>query len=171
MAFAFASFFAHALQPYMTGDKVAGNDLKAAMAATEQKLTAAGFTVLGRHTPSGIPTHATIVVTEPGFKAALIQVGGPAVVGLPIRVGVKKDGTVSYQNLEYWQRAFLRENYAKADATVKATAEKLHQGLGTGKPFGGDVKAEDLPKYATWQGWSASATRANSRPTAASTRR
>ena len=35
------SLLAHALQPYVTADKVAGGDLKAAMAATEKKLTAA----------------------------------------------------------------------------------------------------------------------------------
>lgn len=141
------SLLAHALQPYVTGDKVQGGDLKAAMAAAEQKLAAAGFTVIGRHTPPGLPQYASIVVTEPGFTAVLTQIGGSAVVGLPIRVGVKNDGTVSYQNLEYWQRAYLRGNYGKAEAAVKATSGKLQQALGAGKPFGGDVKPEDLPTY------------------------
>ncbi|MCX8086661.1 MAG: hypothetical protein N3C63_07115 [Rhodocyclaceae bacterium] len=146
-ALALVSFFAHALQPYFYGDKVAGGDLKAVMAATEQKLSAAGFTVIGRHTPPGIPTHASLVVTEPGLTAALTQIGGAAIVAVPIRVGVKADGTVSYLNLEYWQRAFLREHFAKAEAAVKAAQEKLAKALGAGKPFGGEVKAEDLPKY------------------------
>jgi hypothetical protein len=141
------SLLAHALQPYFYGDKVSGGDLKAAMATTEQKLTAAGFTVIGRHTPAGIPAHGSIIVTEPGFTVALTQIGGSAVVGLPIRVGVKADGTVSYQNLEYWQRAFLRNNYAKAEAAIKVASGKLQQALGAGKPFGGDVKPEDLPTY------------------------
>lgn len=141
------SFFAHALQPYFAGDKVSGGDLKAAMAAAEQKLTAAGFTVIGRHTPAGLPQHGSIIITEPGFTAALTQVGGSAVVGLPIRVGVKADGTVSYQNLEYWQRAYLRKDYGKAEAAVKVTGGKLQQALGAGKPFGGEVKPEDLPTY------------------------
>jgi hypothetical protein len=87
------------------------------------------------------------VVTEPDFSAAMLQLGGSAVVGLPIRVGVKADGSVSYLNLEYWQRAFLRQDYAKADAAVKATAEKLKKALGAGKTFGGDVKVENLPTY------------------------
>ncbi|MEW6165202.1 MAG: hypothetical protein AB1642_09090 [Pseudomonadota bacterium] len=141
------SFTAHALQPYLAGDKVAGGNLKAAMSSAEQKLTAAGFAVIGHHMPPGLPDHGTIVVTEPGYTAALTQVGGSAVVGVPIRVGVKADGTVSYQNLEYWQRAFLRQNYAKAEAVVKATTGKLQQALGAGKPFGGDVSVEDLPIY------------------------
>lgn len=147
VALAAFSLLAHALQPYVAGDKVAGGDVRAAMAAAEQKLTAAGFTVIGRHNPQGLPQHASIVVTEPGFSAAMTQIGGSAVVGLPIRVGVKADGTVSYQNLEYWQRAYLRANYGKAEAAVKATSGKLQQALGAGKPFGGDVKPEDLPTY------------------------
>lgn len=141
------SMAAHALQPYVTGDKVAGGDIKAAMAAAEQKLSAAGFSVIGRHTPPGLPQHASLVVTDAGLTAALTQLGGSAVVGLPIRVGVKADGTLSYQNLEYWQRAILRQDYAKAEAAIKATAGKLQQALGAGKTFGGDVKPEDLPTY------------------------
>lgn len=144
---AFVSVFAHALQPYFYGDKVPGGDLKTAMAAAEQKLTAAGFTVVGRHTPPGIAGHGSIVVTEPGLTSALTQVGGKAIVGVPIRVGVKADGTVSYLNLEYWQRAFLRNDYGKAESAVKAASAKLAQALGAGKPFGGEVKAEDLPSY------------------------
>lgn len=145
--FAFATFAAHALQPYVTGTKVAGGDLKAATTAVEQKLTAAGFAVIGVHASKGLPKQATVVVTEAGLTDALKGIGGSAVVGMPIRVGVKVDGTVSYLNLEYWQRAFLRKDYGKAEAAVKATAGKLGQALGTGEAFGGDVKAEDLPRY------------------------
>jgi hypothetical protein len=54
---------------------------------------------------------------------------------------------VSYLNLEYWQRAFLRKDYGKAEAAVKVAAGKLEHALGTGPAFGGDVKAEDLPRY------------------------
>lgn len=147
VALAFATFAAQALQPYVTGTKVAGGDLKAAITAVEQKLSAAGFTVIGVHASKGLPKQATVVVTEAGLTDALKGIGGSAVVGMPIRVGVKADGTVSYLNMEYWQRAFLRKDYGKAEAAVKATAGKLEQTLGTGPAFGGDVKAEDLPRY------------------------
>lgn len=146
-ALAAFSLFAHALQPYLSADKVSGGDLKTAMAAVEQKLTAAGFSVVGRHAPSGIPGHGTVIVTEPGLTAAFMQMGGSAAVGLPIRVGVKADGSVSTLNLEYWLRAYLRQNYGKAEGAVKAAAGKLQQALGAGKPFGGDVKAEELAEY------------------------
>lgn len=138
---------AHALQPYFTGGKVAGGDLKAAVAAVEQKLGAAGFTVLGQELPKGLPQYASIVVTDPGLTQALAAIGGSAVVAIPIRVGVKTDGTVSYVNLEYWQRAYLRKDYAKAEEAVKAAATRLTQALGSGQPFGGDVKSDDLATY------------------------
>lgn len=141
------ALYAQALQPYVAGDKVAAGEIRNAMLTVEQKLSAAGFTVIGHHMPPGLPGHGTVVVTEAGLSAALVQVGGSAVVGVPIRVGVKADGTVSYQNLEYWQRAFLRKDYGKAEAAVKVAANKLQQALGSGKHFGGDVKAEDLPTY------------------------
>lgn len=146
-ALALFSLLAHALQPYVAGDKLAATDLKTAVAAAEQKLVAAGFTVIGRHLPPGIPTHASIIVSERGYTAALTQIGGSAVVGVPIRVGVKADGSVSYLNLEYWQRAYLRGNYGKAEAAVKATSARLQQAFGVGKPFGGEVAVDELPAY------------------------
>lgn len=138
---------AHALQPYVTGNKVSAGDIKAVAAAVEQKLAAAGFTVLGTHLPAGLPKHATVVVSDAGLAEAVKGIGGSAIVGLPIRVGVKADGTVSYVNLEYWQRAYLRKDYGTAEAAVTAAAAKLAQALGAGAPFGGDVKAEDLATY------------------------
>lgn len=141
------SFSALALQPYMTAEKLAGGDLKAMMAAVEQKLTAGGFAVVGRHAPKGLPQHAVVVATDAGLSEALKGIGGTAVVGMPIRVGVKADGSVSYMNPEYWERAYLRKDYKRAEAAVKAVAAKLEKALGGGKPFGGDIEADALAKY------------------------
>ena len=44
-----------ALEPYVQGDKLAGADLSAQLAQIEKKLQAEGFTVIGRHTPKGLP--------------------------------------------------------------------------------------------------------------------
>jgi hypothetical protein len=147
VALLFVALAANALQPYTTGAKVPGGDLKAAAGAVEQKLAAAGFTVVGKHFPKGLPEHASVVVTDAGLTEALKAIGGSAVVAIPIRVGVKADGTVSYVSLEYWQRAYLRKDYGKAEEAVKATDAKLEQALGAGQPFGGDVKKEDLASY------------------------
>lgn len=146
-ALALASFAAQAIQPFVLGDKVAGGNVKAAMAAAEQKLTAAGFTVIGRHLPAGLPEHGSLVVMDAGLSEAVRAIGGTAIVGLPIRVGVQADGAVSYANLEYWERAYLRKDYAKAEGAVKAAAGKLAKALGAGKGIGGDVPEGSLAKY------------------------
>lgn len=143
-----AAVSAWALQPFVHPDtKVAGGGVKAAMTAAEQKLTGAGFTVVGRYQPQGIPSHGVIVVTDNGLTEAAKAIGGSAVIAIPIRVGVKSDGTVSYANPEYWGRAYLRKNYGKAEGAIKAVAGKLEKTFGAGKPFGGEVDADDLPSY------------------------
>lgn len=147
IALATHAWFAIALQPYLSADKVAAGDLKAAISAVEQKLSSAGFQLLGRHTPKGLPQYGSVIVADATLVDAIKQVGGTAAVAAPIRVGVKADGSVSYVNLEYWQRALLRKDYGKAEAAVRATAAKLEKALGTGKPFGGDVPAGDLASY------------------------
>lgn len=142
------SWCAQAVQPYIASDtKLAASDLKSVMSAVEQKLAAGGFAVIGRHTLKGVSSHGSIVVTEPGLTDAIKAVGGSAVVAVPIRVGVAADGTVSYLNLEYWGRGYVRKDYPKIEGAAKAAAAKLEKALGAGKPFGGDVKADELPKY------------------------
>ena len=138
---------AQALQPYIAGNKIAAADLKTAVAGVEQQLAAGGFAILGHHFPKGLPQHAAIVVTDAGLVEALKQVGGNAVVAMPIRIGVKADGSVSYVNLEYWLRAYVRKDYGRVEEAGKAAAAKLQQVLGAGQPFGGDVKSEDLANY------------------------
>ena len=146
-ACALVSWHALALQPYAGGTRLGAGDLATVVAAVEQKLTAAGFTTLGVHMAKGLPKQATVVVSDAGLSDAIKAIGAAAVVGLPIRVGVKADGTVSYANLEYWERAYLRKDYGKAEPAVKAAAAKLEQALGSGAAFGGDVKTEDLANY------------------------
>lgn len=137
-----------ALQPFVAADtKLAGGDVRAAMVAAERKLTGAGFTVVGRYQPRGLAGHGVIVATEPGLVEAARQIGGTAVVAIPLRIGVKADGTVSYINTEYWGRAYLRDNYGRAELALKAAAGKLQSTFGTGKAFGGDVESDKLANY------------------------
>ncbi len=136
-----------ALAPYVRGAKLPAAELPAQATAVEQKLQAAGFTVIGRHSPKGIPGNATIVVTDPGILDAIGKVGGSAITAAALRVGVQADGTVSYMNPEYWHRAFVRGKFGQVEAAVKAAQARLVQALGEGQPFGGDVDAGDLPDY------------------------
>jgi hypothetical protein len=138
---------ASAVAPYITGDRVKGGDVKSVMAQVEKKLEDHGFLVVGRHLPPGVPTHGVVVVTDKGILDAVRQIGGSAIVGAPIRVGIKSDGTVHYANLDYWERAFLRSDFRRAESAVKAAQSRLAKALGAGKPFGGDEKPSELADY------------------------
>ncbi len=136
-----------ALSPYFYGDKVAAGEVPAVLAQVEAKLEKAGFDVVGKHMPPGLPGYGTVVVTDKGLLAAVQKLGGANIVGAPIRVGVKADGTVSYMNLDYWQRAFFRKQFPQAEKAVKAAQSKLVKALGAGKAFGGSVDKKDLADY------------------------
>lgn len=136
-----------ALAPYVHGSKLPAAEVGAQLDAIEAKLKSAGFTTLGRHTPTGIPKSASLVVSDPALQAAIAGIGGSAVVASALRVGVMADGTVSYMNPAYWYRAYLRGNFSKAEAAVKAAQAKLASALGAGEPFGGDVPEADLANY------------------------
>ena len=139
--------FAWALSPYYSGGKVQGGDIQSVMTQVEGKLTKAGFNVVGKYAPSGLPGYGVIVVTERGLLSTINSLGGAAIVGSPIRIGVKSDGSVSYENLEYWLRAYFRKQYPLAERAVKGVQDKLSRALGAGKPFGGDVDRKDLADY------------------------
>ena len=144
MALAQASL---ALTPYFSGDKQAAGDVGAQIAQVERKLQAEGFVVVGRHRPQGLPQYASVIVTDRALLDAVRGVGGVAIVGAGLRVGVKSDGTVSYMNPEYWYRAFLRKGFDAAQPAVRSAQERLAKALGGGVGFGGDVPAADLADY------------------------
>lgn len=137
-----------ALAPYINGDKLgASADTSAQLAQIEKKLQAEGFTILGRHTPKGLPGRASLVVSDPALLAALRTIGGSAVVGAGIRVGVRGEGLVSYMNPDYWYRAYLRGQFQSVQAAVKSAQTRLAKALGDAGGFGGDVPEADLSDY------------------------
>jgi len=136
-----------ALSPYYYGAKMPAGEVQAVLAQVETKLTKAGFSVAGKYMPSGLPGYGVLVVTDKGLLDVVRKLGGTSIVGAPIRIGVKADGSVSYMNLEYWLRAYFRKQFPVAEKTVKATQAKLAKALGAGKAFGGDVDRKDLADY------------------------
>lgn len=136
-----------ALAPYVQGEKLPGADLPTQLAQLEKKLQAEGFTVVGRHTPKGLPGHASLVVTDPAMLEAIRTIGGSAVIASGIRVGVQSDGTVSYMNPDYWYRAYLRDKYKIAQSAVKSVQIRLARALGDGGGFGGDIPEAELGNY------------------------
>lgn len=99
---------------------LAPNVRGARLPAVEQELPAAGCTVIGRHSPKGIPGNATIVITAPVILDAIGKVGGSAISAAALRVGARADGGVSHMNPEYWHRAFVRGKFGQVEAAVKA---------------------------------------------------
>jgi len=147
LALLFWTPLALALSPYFHGTKVSGGDINSVMSQVEKKLTGGGFRVIGKYSPVGLPGHGVLVATDRDLLNTVRNLGGAAIVGAPIRIGVQSDGSVSYMNLEYWARAYFRKQYPLADRTVRATQRKLARALGEGKPFGGVVDRKDLPEY------------------------
>lgn len=136
-----------ALSPYNLGNKLSASDVSSLASQVESRLNKSGFQVLGKYAPPGLPGYGVVVVSDPEFQEAIGKLGGAAIVAAPIRVGVKADGTVTYMNLEYWTRAYLRKQYPLVEKSVRATQAKLARVLGAGKPFGGDVERKDLADY------------------------
>lgn len=136
-----------ATAPYLQAGKLPAADVLTQLNQVEKKLQAEGFTVVGRHTPKGLPGHASLVVTDPALLEAIHATGGASIIASGIRVGVQADGTVSYMNPDYWFRAYLRGQFKAAQVPVKAVQTRLAKALGEGAAFGGDVPEADLPNY------------------------
>jgi hypothetical protein len=75
------------------------------------------------------------------------SVGGHAVLGAAIRVGVKADGSIAYTNPDYWYRAYFRKAFGKKEDAVKGLQERLQAALGAGSGQGGDEAPGNLGNY------------------------
>ncbi|MFP5381409.1 MAG: hypothetical protein ACLGG4_04020 [Gammaproteobacteria bacterium] len=144
--FAF-SLGAWALSPYIQGDPVAGANVQAIASAVEGKLKNGGFKVVGKYFPKGLAGYGVVIVTDDAMLEEIGAAGGHAVLGAAIRVGVKADGTVTYNNPEYWYRAYFRNGFTKREGAVKALQGKLESALGSVKGVGGDEDPKNLANY------------------------
>lgn len=136
-----------AVSPYIQGDPVAGGSAQAAAAAVESKLKGGGFKVVGKYFPKTLTGYGVVVATDEAMLNEVGAVGGPAVLGAAIRVGVKADGSVAYTNPDYWYRAYFRKSFDKKEEAVKALQGRLQKALGAGQGQGGDETAVNLSNY------------------------
>jgi hypothetical protein len=144
---AFFCFSAWALPPYRLGNALPQATLEEQLARVQNQLQTAGFTVVGRHIPAGIPDHGVVVFTDKAWLAGIGHAGGLAILAAPLRVGVTSQGDVSYTTPEYWARAYLQDKYPAAEATVKALQSRLTKAVGDAGPMGGDIAANALADY------------------------
>ena len=138
---------AWAISPYIQGDPVKGGSVQAAASAVESKLKGGGFKVIGKYFPQTLAGYGVVVATDDAMLDEVGSVGGNAILGAAIRVGVKADGSVTYTNPDYWYRAYFRKGFAKKEEAVKALQTRLEGALGAGKGVGGDETAGSLSNY------------------------
>lgn len=138
---------AWAISPYIEGDPVPGGTVRAAAEAVETRLKRGGFKVIGKYFPQNLPGYGVVIATDGAMLDEVGAVGGPAVLGAAIRVGVKADGSVTYTNPDYWYRAYFRKSFDKREAASKALQARLQTALGAGKGVGGDESAVNLASY------------------------
>ncbi|ODU05054.1 MAG: hypothetical protein ABS89_02610 [Thiobacillus sp. SCN 63-1177] len=136
-----------AISPYLQGDSVKGGNVQAAATAVESKLKAGGFKVIGKYFPKTLAGYGVVIATDEAMLDDVGSVGGNAILGAAIRVGVAADGSVSYTNPDYWYRAYFRKAFTKKEDAVKALQARLQDALGAGKGLGGDESAGNLANY------------------------
>ncbi|TXH72349.1 MAG: hypothetical protein E6Q82_17585 [Thiobacillus sp.] len=136
-----------AISPYLQGDSVKGGNVQAAATAVESKLKAGGFKVVGKYFPKTLAGYGVVIATDEAMLDEVGSVGGNAILGAAIRVGVAADGSVAYTNPDYWYRAYFRKAFAKKEDAVKALQARLQDALGAGKGLGGDELAGSLANY------------------------
>jgi hypothetical protein len=138
---------AWAVSPYLQGDPVAGGSVQAVATAVEARLKSGGFKVIGKYFPKNMTGYGVVIATDDAMLNEVGSVGGNAVLGAAIRVGVKADGSVAYTNPDYWYRAYFRKAFDKKEAAVKALQARLQETLGAGKGLGGDEPSGNLATY------------------------
>lgn len=143
----FNALTAWAIAPYISADRVAPGEWTAVASEIERKLQTAGFQILGIYAPKDLPTLGVVVAADPDMLGRIRVLGGDTIVAAPIRIGFNVNGEVSYTNPDYWMRAYLRQHYPRAQQAARAMQSRLARALGAGPGFGGDEKAEKLPRY------------------------
>jgi len=138
---------AWAVSPYVQGDSVAGGSVQGVAAAVEGKLKSGGFKVVGKYFPKNLAGYGVVIATDDAMLDEVGSVGGHAVLGAAIRVGVKADGSVAYTNPDYWYRAYFRKGFDKKEEAVTALQGRLQKTLGAGKGQGGDESPANLTHY------------------------
>ena len=138
---------AWAISPYIQGDPVPGGSAQTAAAAVEARLKSGGFKVVGKYFPQNLPGYGVVIATDDAMLGEVGSVGGPAVLGAAIRVGVKANGSIAYTNPDYWYRAYFRKSFDKKEDAVKALQARLQSALGAGKGVGGDEPPGNLANY------------------------
>lgn len=136
-----------AISPYIQGDPAPAGSVQAVAEAVEARLKSGGFKVVGKYFPKNLAGYGVVIATDDAMLREVGSVGGHAILGAAIRVGVKADGSVTYTNPDYWYRAYFRKAFDKREEAVKGLQARLEGVLGSGAGQGGDEKPANLANY------------------------
>ncbi len=134
---------AERIQPFILGSSGSG-DMAGTVSSTKNKLSGAGFEVVGTHAPySGAEI---IIFTSDELKAAArkSERGG---YGAALRASVTDNGgniEVAYTNPKYWANAY------RLNDQLDGVSSKLASALGAEKQFSSgdkELSADDMRKY------------------------
>ncbi len=134
---------AERVQPFILASSGAG-DMAGTVAATKDKLSGAGFEIVGTYAPYS--DVEIIIFTSDAMKAAAIKSerGG---YGAAMRASVTKNGgnvEVAYTNPKYWANAY------RMNDNLDGVSSKLKSALGAQKQFSSgdkELTPEDMRKY------------------------
>jgi hypothetical protein len=140
--FAVPVALADVLRPLVLAYTTAGTDIAAEAEKVRERLSAAGFRVVGEY-----PVHAgarVIIVTSDDLLAAAARSPRGGYIA-PLRVAVTRVGgqlQVSHVNLDYLRHAY------RIEAPLATITQRLAGALGAGEPFGArGVPVAELARY------------------------
>ena len=144
--------YGQALKPYILGATYNGS-MSEAKAKAKDKLTAAGFKVVGEYSPVNDPARWVFAVSHPELDKAVQAVGDLTGFAAVLRVALTKEGNVinaSYTNPYYWGNAYFRDDFDKVKANYDKLAAAFEKGVGSmNKGFGSEegIEPDDLHDY------------------------
>lgn len=148
-----SSLYAQEINPYiLVGENP--ESLEHTEKLVVEKMTAAGFEVIGQYHPENNQTLKVIVYSRKDLQDIALKVKDRGALAAALKVGLKSDGPgtiISYLNPEYLFQAYFMDSYDSHSAGLKKIAADVTNTLSpmgdknTG--FGGAMTAEDLREY------------------------
>lgn len=119
-----------------------------------EKMTAAGFEIIGQYHPENNQTLKVIVYTRKDLQDIALKVEDRGALAAALKIGLKSDGpgtSISYLNPEYLFQAYFMDAYDKHSSGLKKIADDVASTLSTlgdkNTGFGGSMTAEELREY------------------------
>ncbi len=118
------------------------------------KLTEAGFEIIGNYHPENNQTLKVIVYSREDLQDVSLKIKDRGALAAALKVGLKSDGpgtSISYLNPEYLFQAYFMASYDTHSKALKKINDDVASALSTlgdkNTGFGGSMTAEELREY------------------------